>query len=68
MVSSRQFLAAVAALSLNVAAQTPQDFMPGSLVKLGVAYPSLNVDPAGTQVDSLQCKPHSFLFQSANVY
>lgn len=34
-------------------AQTPQDFQPGSLVRLGVKYPQLSIDPAGTLAPTL---------------
>ena len=34
-------------------AQTPMDFMPGTLVKLGVQFNSVNIDPAGSAVDGL---------------
>ncbi|QDS69328.1 hypothetical protein FKW77_003408 [Venturia effusa] len=37
----------------NVLAQTPMDFMPGTLVKLGVQFNSVNIDPAGSAVGSL---------------
>jgi hypothetical protein len=49
----QRIFALAAALSLNVFAQTPQDFMPGTLVKLGVAFKSINIDPPGTDVSSL---------------
>lgn len=29
------------------------DFMPGTLVKLGVQFSSVNIDPAGSAVDGL---------------
>jgi hypothetical protein len=40
-------------LSGHVFAQTPMDFMPGTLVKLGVQFNSVNIDPAGSAVDGL---------------
>lgn len=42
--------------SHDVCAQTPMDFMPGSLVKLGVQFNSVNIDPPGSFVDSLTRK------------
>jgi hypothetical protein len=51
-----RIFALAAALSLNVFAQTPQDFMPGTLVKLGVDFKSINIDPPGTDVSSLDRK------------
>ncbi|KAF2424478.1 PEBP-like protein [Tothia fuscella] len=53
MILTARTCALVAALSANVRAQTPQDFMPGSLVRLGVAYKGVNIDPAGTDVGPL---------------
>lgn len=45
-----------AGLAIGAAAQTPGDFMPGSLVRLGIAYPQVNIEPAGTLVPSLDGK------------
>jgi hypothetical protein len=47
----RCFAAAVV-LALT-AAQTPADFQPGTLVKLGVQYSNIDITPVGTQVQSL---------------
>jgi hypothetical protein len=53
MFSGPRIFALAAALSLNVIAQTPQDFQPGSLVNLGVQFNSINISPPGTDVASL---------------
>jgi len=53
MFSSKSILALVASLSINVLAQTPQDFQPGTLVKLGVSFSAINIDPPGSIVQSL---------------
>jgi hypothetical protein len=44
--------AAAAVLALT-AAQTPADFQPGTLVKLGLTYPNIQIEPVGTQVQTL---------------
>lgn len=49
----RAALAASLLSTCNVCAQTPMDFMPGTLVKLGVQFNSVNIDPAGSAVDGL---------------
>ncbi|KIW04643.1 uncharacterized protein PV09_04388 [Verruconis gallopava] len=48
-----RILALVASIISNTLAQTPQDFSPGTLVKLGVAFPSINIDPVGSALQSL---------------
>jgi hypothetical protein len=53
MVFLRRVALAASLLSLHVLAQTPADFMPGTLVKLGVQFNSVNIDPAGSAVDAL---------------
>jgi hypothetical protein len=55
MFSVPRILALVAALSVNVLAQTPQDFQPGTLVKLGVQFKAVNIDPPGSDVGTLDC-------------
>jgi hypothetical protein len=62
MFSTRRIFALAAALSTNVIAQTPQDFMPGTLVKLGVAFPGVNIDPAGTDVGTLDREFFLFVY------
>jgi hypothetical protein len=36
--------------------QTPMDFQPGSQAKLGIRYPSIEITPTGTDVNSLDSK------------
>jgi hypothetical protein len=49
----RSFATAVAGLASLAAAQTPMDFQPGTLQKLGITFTKIEIDPAGTQVQSL---------------
>lgn len=63
--------AALVALILsnhNVFAQTPMDFMPGTLVKLGVQFRSVNIDPPGSAVGGLdrESPPANHHLVSAN--
>lgn len=44
-----------AGLAYHVAAQTPEDFTPNSLVRLGITYPKINIDPPGTLSPQLDC-------------
>jgi hypothetical protein len=52
----RSFATAFAGLASFVAAQTPMDFQPGSLQKLGITFTKIDIDPAGTQVQALSRK------------
>jgi hypothetical protein len=57
MIFFRRAALAASLLSRHVAfAQTPMDFMPGTLVKLGVQYNTVNIDPAGSAVGGLDRK------------
>lgn len=47
----------VASLATLTVAQTPMDFQPGSLQKLGVTFTKIDIDPPGTQVQTLSRKP-----------
>lgn len=57
MVFYRRAALAASLLSRHVVfAQTPMDFMPGTLVKLGVQFNTVNIDPAGSAVGALDRK------------
>ncbi|KAF2673758.1 PEBP-like protein [Microthyrium microscopicum] len=53
MPSLLRSIAVAAGLICSVVGQTPNDFTPGTLVKLGVIYPKIDINPPGTDVQSL---------------
>jgi hypothetical protein len=42
-------------------AQTPRYFQPNTLVELGVLYPEIEINPAGTMIPSLNRKTLSLI-------
>jgi hypothetical protein len=66
MISSIASIALAASIIPNALAQTPDVFKPGTLVKLGVSFPSINIDPVGSALQSLdrELHVHPIMFQT----